>query len=171
MKNIEALIQQISSLSNCRINRPNGIPVTESYNLPADLKRFYELCGGMILFDNKDYSIHIVSPEEFISSNPVIVGEQVEEDISSHWFIIAHDGNGDYLSIDLHPKRVGKCYDSFWDRHGVVGDCPVVARSFNELLNDLVQNNGERWYWLKEDFESLGDAYDIIDDELFILIE
>ncbi|WP_176706255.1 hypothetical protein [Paenibacillus hemerocallicola] len=34
------------------------------------------------------------------------------------------------------------------------------------LLNQLVQNNGERWYWLKEDFESLGDAYDdIVDNE------
>jgi hypothetical protein len=24
----------------------------------------------------------------------------------------------------------------------------------------MVQNNGESWYWLKEEFESLGDAYD-----------
>jgi glycosyltransferase involved in cell wall biosynthesis len=45
-----------------------------------------------------------------------------------------------------------------------VGECPVIAKSFTELLNQLVQNNGERWYWLKEDFESLGDAYNEIDD-------
>ncbi|WP_114381027.1 SMI1/KNR4 family protein [Paenibacillus prosopidis] len=165
MKNIEELLRQIASLPNCRVSPPTGLPRTdEGYNLPPDLKRFYELCGGVMLFENKDYNCQIVPPNEFTLSNPVIVGEHVEGDISSHWFIVVHDGNGDYISIDLHQKRLGKCYDSFWDRHGVVGECPVIARSFTELLNQLVQNNGERWYWLKEDFESLGDAYDDIDD-------
>lgn len=120
-----------------------------------------------MLFKNKEYHCQIVSPNEFVLSNPVIVGELVEEDLSSNWFIVGHDGNGDYISIDLHSKRLGKCYDSFWDRHGVVGECPVVARSFTELLNRLVQNNGERWYWLNEDFESLGDAYDDYDIDSF----
>lgn len=118
-----------------------------------------------MLFENNEYHCHVVPPKDFALSNSVIVGEHVDEDISSHWFIVGHDGNGDYISIDLHQKRLGKCYDSFWDRHGVVGECPVVARSFTELLHQLVQNNGERWYWLKEDFESLGDAYDDIDDD------
>ena len=43
-----------------------------------------------------------------------------------------------------------------------MGDCPVIAKSFTELLSQLVKNKGKRWYWLKEDFESLGDAYDDI---------
>jgi hypothetical protein len=58
----------------------------------------------MMLFENKEYYCQIVPSNEFVLSNPVIVGEQVDEDIY----------------------------------------------------------NGERWYWLKEDFESLGDAYDDI---------
>ncbi len=114
----------------------------------------------MLLFEGEDYSFQIVQPEEFTLSNPVIIGELAEEDISSHWYIVGHDGNGDYISIDLHQGRLGKCYDSFWDRHGVVGDCPVIANSFSDLLEQLVQNSGERWYWLKEDFKPLGDAYD-----------
>lgn len=157
----------IASLPNCKVSSPLGVPSTDRRKLPPDIKRFYELCGGVQLFENKEYHCQIVPPNEFVLSNPVILGELVDEDISSNWFIVAHDGNGDYISIDLHPKRLGKCYDSFWDRHGVVGECSVVARSFPELLNQLVQNNGERWYWLKEDFESLGDAYDISDDESF----
>lgn len=114
----------------------------------------------MLLFESEDYSCIIVPPEEFTLSNPVIIGEPAEEDISSHGYIVGHGGNGDYISIDLHQDRLGKCYDSFWDRHGVVGDCPVIANSFTELLERLVQNSGERWYWLNEDFKSLGDAYD-----------
>ncbi|MCM3629805.1 SMI1/KNR4 family protein [Paenibacillus glycanilyticus] len=160
MNDIDALLRQIASSPHCKVEPAKGIPETEGNSLPADLKHFYELCGGIKLFDNKDYECHIVPPLEFVLSNPVIVGEQVEEDISSSWYIVAHDGNGDYISIDLHPNRLGKCYDSFWDTHAVVGDCPVIARTFTELLNRLVQNNGEHWYWLREDFQSLGDAYD-----------
>jgi hypothetical protein len=89
------------------------MPGTDAHSFPPDLKRFYELCGGVMLFENKDYHCQLVPPNEFVLSNPVIVGEQVDEDISSHWFIIAHDGNVDYISIDLHPNRLGKCYDSF----------------------------------------------------------
>lgn len=136
------------------------MPHMAKHELPPDVRRFYELCGGVFLFEGKAYTCEIVPSEKFTLSNPVIIGESAEEDISSHWYIIGHDGNGDYISIDLHQDRLGKCYDSFWDRHGIVGDCPIVANSFTELLNQLVQNNGEQWYWLKEDFESLGDAYD-----------
>ncbi|WP_312886473.1 SMI1/KNR4 family protein [Paenibacillus foliorum] len=149
-----------SGLTDCRVSPPKGLPRTNDHSLPLDLKRFYELCGGVVLFENKDFHIQIAPPNEFILSNPVIVGEQVDGNISSHWYIVGLGGNGDYISIDLHQDRLGKCYDSFWDRHGVMGDCPVVAKTFTELINRLVQNNGERWYWLSEDFESLGDAYD-----------
>ncbi|RAV13660.1 SMI1/KNR4 family protein [Paenibacillus contaminans] len=164
MKDIEELLRQIASLPNCTVVPPNGLPQTDKYNLPTDLKRFYGLCGGVRLFENKDYHCQIVQSTEFVFSNPVIVGGYIDEDISSHWFIVGHDGNGDYISIDLHNERLGICYDSFWDRHGVVGECPIIAKSFTELLNQLVQNNGERWYWLKEEIESLGDAYDCIDE-------
>jgi hypothetical protein len=118
--------------SNCKVSPPAGLPALESHELPEDIRLFYERCGGLRLFEDKDHSCQIVSPSEFVLSNPVIVGELVEEDISSHWYIIGNDGNGDYISIDLHPDR-------------------------------LVQINGERWYWLREDFESLGDAYDDVE--------
>ncbi|MNB78659.1 Antitoxin YokJ [compost metagenome] len=163
MKDLETIINQILSYSNCKIHPPIGLPAPGSHELPGDVRLFYERCGELILFEGEDYSCQIVSPLEFVLSNPVIVGELVEEDISSHWYIIGHDGNDDYISIDLHPDRLGRCYDSFWDRHGLVGDCPVIAESFTDLLHRLVQNNGERWYWLREDFESLGDAYDDVE--------
>jgi hypothetical protein len=92
----------------------------------------------------------------------VIIGELCEEDITSQWYIIASDGHRDYLTIDLSCQRLGKCYDSFWDRHGVVGECAVIATSFTDLLERLIANNGQHWYWLTEDFTSLGDAYDVI---------
>jgi antitoxin YokJ len=64
------------------------------------------------------------------------------------------------LSIDTDPTRNGRCYDSFHDVHGIVGSDPVIARSFAELFERLLDSGGGHWYWLEPDFVSLGDAYD-----------
>jgi hypothetical protein len=94
------------------------------------------------------------------TANPLIVGEPCEEDRSYDWFVIANDGNGEYLTIGLVPERVGRCYDSFFDRHGIPGSCPVVATSFTDLLRLTVENHGKHWWWLRDEHTLLGDAYD-----------
>ena len=159
---IKDLIEKIKETDDCVVRPSSGIPkiADKGHCLPSDLKEFYSLCGGMILFASKEYAIKIVEPNEFVLANPVIIGELYPEDISSQWYIIASDMNGDYITIDLSEKRLGRCYDSFWDRHGIVGDCPIVAGNFSELLLSLFNGNGNYWYWLQEDFTALGDAYD-----------
>lgn len=64
------------------------------------------------------------------------------------------------MSIDCAAGRLGRCYDSSWDRHGVVGECTVVALSFTELLQRLLNAQGTRWYWLTSEAPAYGDAYD-----------
>lgn len=161
---IHSLIAKVKTLQGSRVSLPGELPSLEkSYTLPADLKQFYETCGGLTLFQDSDYAVHIVPPEEFVPANPVIVGERAEYDISSHWFIVAKEDNGDYLTIDLSRERSGRCYASFWDTHGQPGECPVIAGSFTDLLGRLIGNGGGRWYWLRDDFVSLGDAYDGVD--------
>ena len=140
---------------------PSGVPVVnDGHILPDDVLRFYTLCGGVSLYLNNDYSVRIVSPQDFVLANPVIVGEVCEDDISSTWYIVADDFNGDYLTIDLDASRLGRCYDSYFDVHGMVGGCPIIATSFTDLLRRLITNKGEYWYWLSDDFKPIGDAYD-----------
>jgi hypothetical protein len=76
MEEIDELIRHIKSLPNCRISPPIGFPrIDNKHELPPDVRRFYELCGGVLLYENKAYTCHIVSPEEFKLSNPIIIGE------------------------------------------------------------------------------------------------
>lgn len=158
--NILSLLDRIRHTTSCELCEPSGLPdLPEGIRIPDDLSEFYTLCGGARLFVGKDYEISICSPEQFVRANPVIVGDLCKEDISFHWFIVARGGD-QLITIDLYPERLGRCYDSFWDRHGVVGECAIVARSFEELLRSLLENNGDYWYWLRSDFEPLGDAYD-----------
>jgi hypothetical protein len=155
------LIARIRATPECQVFDPRGEPVLhEGHLFSDDLRSFYLLCGGVRLFEGREYAITIVSPVQFVSANPVIIGEEGEDDISSTWYIIADDGNGEYLTLDLSQERLGRCYDSFFDRHGVAGSCPIIATSFTDLLIRLYENQGQYWYWLRPDFVSLGDAYD-----------
>ncbi|HZH62198.1 MAG TPA: SMI1/KNR4 family protein [Metabacillus sp.] len=165
MGKIAQLIRKVSSLPHCHVLEPAGLPKVDEtkHILPDDLNEFYNLCGGLVLFENKEYPIYVVSPDKFVLANPTIIGELCEEDISSNWYIICNDSSDEYLTIDLHEDRLGKCYDSFFDRHGVVGESQIIATSFTDLLERLINNKGQYWYWLRNDFNSLGDAYDDLD--------
>lgn len=155
------LIDEIKNSKDCFVYPPCGIPVIgENFKLPSDLKKFYEVCGGIYLFKNKKYGFEIVKPKEFVLANPLIIGELCEEDISSKWYIICKDSEDNYITIDLCKEKNGRSYDSFWDRHGVVGECSVIAISFTELVERLFRNKGKSLYWLDDNFEYIGDAYD-----------
>src|SRR5262245_9597659 len=87
-----------------------------------------------MLFQQNDYHALIVPPDRVVPANPIIVGQEYADDITASWHIIADDGNGDYLTIDLHPERLGRCYDSFHETHGLVGDCPVIVSQWTGSL-------------------------------------
>lgn len=158
---VEYLLVTAAWSGQCQVHLADGVPnVPGELRLPDDLAAFYRNCGGIDLFLGRDYGISIVSPKLFQPSNPVIVGEQVPDDISSTWYIIAETPNGDHLSIDLSPERNGRCYDSFYEIHAVVGLSPIIATNFTSLLENLLNAAGGYWYWLEPDFGDLGDAYE-----------
>ncbi|RPD43598.1 SMI1/KNR4 family protein [Hymenobacter sediminis] len=161
MKNLEDFLATIASTNDCVVaKRLSPLPLQIEYSLPTDLQYYLENYSSIKLFKSAEYPLEIVGAEDFLRANPVIIGEEIEDDISNNWFIIATDGKSQYITIDLSKERLGKCYDSFWDRHGVAGEQPVIANSFTELLQNLYKNTGNYPYWLEEGFQSLGDAYD-----------
>jgi hypothetical protein len=123
------------------------------------MRAFYEACGGLDLYADNAYGIHMVSPAKLVKANPVIRGCQGQGDISFDWFIVAQNSE-QHITVDLGKERIGKCYDSFWDRHALRGHTPIIALSFTELLERLVVSRGCYWYWLQDGFRSYGDAYD-----------
>ncbi|QXJ40039.1 Antitoxin YokJ [Parageobacillus caldoxylosilyticus] len=78
--NIENLINKIKTLPDCVVYPPSGIPkVNKSHTLPDDVLKFYELCGGVVLYEKADYPVLIVPPQDFVLANPVIVGSYVKK--------------------------------------------------------------------------------------------
>ena len=157
---IDELIEAIRGDAECAVRPPAGMPsVDEGHVLPDDLRRFYELCGGVELFPEEGvYSSTIVGPAGLVLANPVIwVGLREEEMAATRghpswsWYIVAKAPNAQWLTIDLDPARLGTCYDSFRDSHPV--DSDTIALSFTEPLRKLYEGRGGYWYWLEEGFE------------------
>jgi hypothetical protein len=157
---LKKIMEKLQKTPDCFLLSPTDLPsIPREYTLPLDLEVFYRKCGGAVLFESSAYGITIVPPQKFVRANPVIRSEEGRDDISYHWFIIAESGE-QYITIDLNESRRGRCYDSFWDRHAFAGSCPIIAKSFSELLMSLLDAKGEHWYWLKNGFVPFGDAYD-----------
>lgn len=158
---VRAIVDRIAATPGCTVSPPCGLPtIRDDEVLPQDLMEFYLICGGAQLFADADFSIEIVPPKLFVRSNPVVAGVEASDDISDSWYVIACGGSEEVVSIDCSPSRLGRCYDSFWDRHAVAGSCAIVAMSFVELLVELYRSEGEDWYWLQADWHAYRDAYD-----------
>jgi antitoxin YokJ len=156
---IRQLLDRISQLEGCSVLPPAGSPNVR-LELPNDLSEFYSLCGGLMLFKGALFPFEVVGPDEFEPANIAILGLGAQEDRSDDWYMLARSGSDQFVSVDLFPARVGRCYDSFVDRHAIAGSCAVVARSFSEFLKSTIDCAGHRLYWLDPRFEGLGDAYD-----------
>ncbi|HRK48163.1 MAG TPA: SMI1/KNR4 family protein [Nocardioides sp.] len=133
MSSIATILERIARTTGCTVLEPCGLPPVRAQDrLSQDLRDFYALCGGVRLFDGRLYPMRVVEPHSFARSNLEIVGDEFPDDITDSWYIVARGGSAQLISIDCHPDRIGRCYDSFWDRHGVAGSCPIVALSFTE---------------------------------------
>jgi hypothetical protein len=158
---LRELIEHARAAPDCAVYPAAGLPrLPQGLELPSDLSDFYRACGGIDLFQSSRYPISVAAPGQLIPTNVAVLGEKDLGDRSDRWYTIAVTPDRDYLSIDLDPGRSGRCYDSFHEIHGLVGESTVVATSFTDLLERLITNAGRHWYWLEAGFQSLGDAYD-----------
>jgi antitoxin YokJ len=162
---LASILADIAREPGCAVAKPSRQPtIAHHHRLPADVVEFYELCGGIGLFETSQYPLRIVSADRFRPANLEIVGEYIADDISEAWYIVGEGRSGEYVTIDLSEDRNGRCHDSYVDRHAVAGSCPIIATSLTQLLTQLLAaasvGNGGPMFWLAENFIPTGDAYD-----------
>jgi len=160
------IIKKIEQDSNCRLMK-RITDFTSELALPKDLNYFFSNYDSLQMFIDKPYGIKIVSSNEFIPTSKRlypeddVIWEELEGDISNEWYLIAESEQiNQYISMDMSKSHLGNCYDSFLETHATPGDSQIIAKSFTELLEHLYSSKGENWFWLAENFEPYGDAYD-----------
>lgn len=160
MATLAETLQLLRERSDTVLHPPVGQPhIVGTSRIPDDLSQFYRLTGGIELFPTTDTPLTIQAPLGLRAANPEILGETISADITADWYVIATGRTGEYVTIDLSAERAGRCYDSFVDRHGVAGSCPIIALSFTEFLTRCAHASGSRRYWLETGFRPYGDAY------------
>lgn len=163
---LQAIIHQIQEAPNCMVYPSVSKPLLRpSHKLPDDLNWFYHMYGGMEIHSGKIYGHRIVLPSEFVLINTLMFPGYPEEewpaDRSRDWYTIAENYNGDYLAIDLNPRRLGRCYNCFYEIHCMPGEQAIVAFSFTELVKNIFNAPKDRTrFWEDSSFLKLGDAYD-----------
>jgi len=162
MKRFDEIIAELVGHPDCHFKPARDRPVLpEDLRLPADHAAFYERFSEARLFgEYSDPRCHILPAKEFVQVGEAIMGEPTIEGLERTWYALAHVHDGNYIGIDLLPERMGWCYDCFHETYGAPGHCTVIAHSFTELLN-LLAEHGDSAFWLNEDFEDYGDAYDL----------
>jgi hypothetical protein len=170
---VEVLLERLRTTPGCVVRPPRGQPeLRPGLALPGDLVSFYELCGGVLLSARAALPLRVSGADELVPAAPRLLTEELaaselEADPSSvvsTCFVIVDNGTGGatdrHVVIDLHPARLGRCYETFWDRFGLAGDMPVVAAAFGDLLAGLTARANAGVDDLLSDWPTLGDAYD-----------
>lgn len=159
---IREILDVIRRMPDCSVSPPCGFPtVPDGLSLPSDLREFYELAGGALLFNQNVCAGHIriLRPEEFQRIDFAINGEEFATGPFSCWFAIADVRDGNYIAIDLNREHFGLCYDAFHETFATPGYVGVIASSFTDLLRRLLNHKEDSTYWLQVDFISLGEAF------------
>lgn len=164
MKSVSEIIRELQGTPECTVEPPAGIPeLPAGFALPEDLLEFYRHCGGMDLFPHEDWGWRLVGSKEFLRADQVILElsykehpEHYDGTASEGLYVIAVRGDGpDYISIDTHSSRLGRCFDSFSGDHATEGS-RVIALSFTEMLNKLVAWRLEGYFWEDEFYGFFG---------------
>jgi antitoxin YokJ len=149
---------------------PRGQPaLPDGLSLPDDLVAFYEICGGASLFEG-GLGWRVSGPDELVPAAPRLLTEDLAEElrrtqpeqVASTCFVFADNGGAstdEHVVVDLHPARLGRYYETFWDRFGVAGDMPIVAVSVADALQWLLATDGGGPEIALSRWPVLGDAF------------
>jgi hypothetical protein len=74
------------------------------------------------------------------------------------WYVLADYENGNFFTIDLDPKRLGRCYDSNHELHPI--ESYMVAASFDDFLKRILANPEAPEDGGEAEFENLGNPYE-----------
>jgi hypothetical protein len=156
MTKIETLVSRISKEADCTLySKSSTVALPADRHLPDDLCEFFDLSSGCHLFEKSQYGLKI-SAENFVRANDFIPG-RISNDIQLvlesalpmtwEWYLLGEGPDLQFVVMDLHPARLGFCYDAFHDLYP--NHCELVATSFGEFLEKWIDNKADELYWTK----------------------
>ncbi len=130
--------------SGCLTTPSTGLP---SHLVPDDLADFYKNYSSAVFYPKARYSFAI-QPPELERSDFVVMNEDLEDPDSANWYALVKCED-QVISIDLTPgPQFGYCYDSFWDSYPTADESTLIAKSFTELVEKIIDAKGKNLFWI-----------------------
>ena len=130
--------------SDCTTTPSTGLP---GNLVPDDLADFYKHYSSAVFYPKAQYSFTILSPE-LERSDFVVMNEDLDDPDSANWYALVKCED-QVISIDLTPgPKFGYCYDSFWDSYPTADESTLVAKSFTELVEKIINSRGSNLFWI-----------------------
>ena len=105
MERVQRILKAISESKDCLLlKREHHVNVDVGYLLPDDLRYYLENYNSIIFWKNSEYSVKIVGIEDFKKANPVIIGEEVPDDISNNGSVLKPSCKPTLLSTQFHKS-------------------------------------------------------------------
>src|SRR5436190_21183044 len=149
MVTLDDILTELQSREDCDFRsatRPPALP--PDVRLPDDLAMFYSQFSEARLFGPDDPRCHISAPADFVNIGLAVCSERTTDPVQEYWYALAHVRDGNYFAIDLHPSRLGRCYDVFHECFlDMPDECAIIALSFTELLQRTAAAGDNAW-WL-----------------------
>jgi len=146
---------------------PEELSRLASGGAPSDLLRFYEQMNGAGLHrDTKHGGQRLVSDAwwhwvvlpisemETVQERGYLQPDSPFYNRSAHWRCLVDVQDGDYLAISLEPGHVGEIIDCFHETVGKPGESSIIALSFTELMEQLVES--KEAFWLQKGHREYG---------------
>ena len=130
--------------SDCTTTPSTGLP---GNLVPDDLADFYKHYSSAVFYPKTQYSFTILAPE-LERSDFVVMNEDLDDPDSANWYALVKCED-QVISIDLTPgPKFGYCYDSFWDSYPTADESTLVAKSFTELVEKIINSRGSNLFWI-----------------------
>ncbi|WP_147296000.1 hypothetical protein [Pseudomonas fluorescens] len=130
--------------TDCTVEPSTGLPTNP---IPDDLADFYRHYSSAVFYPHARFSFTI-QPPELERSDFVVMNEDLEDPDSANWYALVKCED-QVISIDLTPgTKFGYCYDSFWDSYPTADESTLVAKSFTELVEKIINSRGSNLFWI-----------------------
>ncbi len=138
----------------------NACQRSHGWNFPDDLIEFHRRYRTVRLFDGPMGPCYRFVPvEEIRPTRMDIYGKDEKELGPDSWLTVCDIQDSNYIALDVASRQGNSAnyIDCFHETFAEPGECPIIARSFGELLERALHSGGNLFY-AKDGFADYGDG-------------
>jgi hypothetical protein len=129
----------------------DALELRVGWKLDAETRAFYLHCDGAELFTSPDSPYRILPLEEITRVRLAMFAGDDDEFGSPLLYALCYVQDGNYVAVDTSGAAASSrpLRDCFHERIATPENCPIIASSFSQFLEQALASGG-KLYWLQK---------------------